>query len=150
MQTVWNTLKWRSSISHYTKLIGNIIIIALYTFSLNSVFTTDSLVRYCLFDMQKEWTWCDMCIWHVYKTKIHPNIFRYTSIYILSRRIKKKEEVNISTMKTHQMSNKWQCLICIKVSFLRPKLAKWYSDTHAVICQWKLYNYKTHLDYFCL
>ena len=29
----------------------------------------------------------------------------------------KKEENNISTMKTHQMPNKWQYLTCIKVSF---------------------------------
>ena len=29
----------------------------------------------------------------------------------------KKEEINISTMKTHQMPNKWQYLTCIKVSF---------------------------------
>ena len=28
----------------------------------------------------------------------------------------KKEENNISTMKTHQMPNKWQYLTCIKVS----------------------------------
>ena len=27
----------------------------------------------------------------------------------------KKEENNISTMKTHQMPNKWQYLTCIKV-----------------------------------
>ena len=48
MQIVWKTLKWRSYISYYTKSIKNIIIITLYTFRLNSVFTTDSLVRYCL------------------------------------------------------------------------------------------------------
>ena len=47
-QIVWNTLKWRSYILHYTKSIENITIITLYTFRLNSVFTTDSLVRYCL------------------------------------------------------------------------------------------------------
>ena len=29
----------------------------------------------------------------------------------------KKEETNLSTMKTHQMPNKWQHLTCIKVSF---------------------------------
>ena len=28
-----------------------------------------------------------------------------------------KEENNISTMKTYQMPNKWQCLICIELSF---------------------------------
>ena len=30
---------------------------------------------------------------------------------------KKKGKKNISTMKTHQMPNKWQYLTCIKVSF---------------------------------
>ena len=30
---------------------------------------------------------------------------------------KKKEEINISTMKTYQMPNKWQYLTSIKVSF---------------------------------
>ena len=34
----------------------------------------------------------------------------------------KKEEINISTMKTHQMPNKWQHLTCIKVSFSNQKL----------------------------
>ena len=29
----------------------------------------------------------------------------------------KKEEIDISTMKTHQMPNKWQYLPSIKVSF---------------------------------
>ena len=42
------------------------------------------------------------------------NIFMY--IYLM-RRIKEKEENNISTMKTHQMPDKWQCLTHIKVSF---------------------------------
>ena len=35
---------------------------------------------------------------------------------------KKKEEINISTMKTHQMPNKWQYLTCIKVSFSNQNL----------------------------
>ena len=48
MQIVWKTLTWRSYISYYTKSIENIVIITLYIFRLNSVFTTDSLVRYCL------------------------------------------------------------------------------------------------------
>ena len=29
----------------------------------------------------------------------------------------KKQEINTSTMKTHQMPNKWQYLTCIKVPF---------------------------------
>ena len=29
---------------------------------------------------------------------------------------KKNEEINISTMKTHQIPNKWQYLTCMKVS----------------------------------
>ena len=35
---------------------------------------------------------------------------------------KKKEEINISTMKTHQMPNKWQYLTFIKVSFSNQNL----------------------------
>ena len=35
---------------------------------------------------------------------------------------KKKEEINISTMKTHQMPNKWQYPTCIKVSFSKENL----------------------------
>ena len=34
----------------------------------------------------------------------------------------KKEENNISTMKTHQMPNKWQYLTCIKVSISKQNL----------------------------
>ena len=35
---------------------------------------------------------------------------------------KKKEESNLSTMKTHQIPNKWQHLTCIKVSFSNQNL----------------------------
>ena len=38
------------------------------------------------------------------------------------RRIKEKEKNNISTMKTHQMPNKWQYLTYIKVSFSNQNL----------------------------
>ena len=69
--------------------------------------------------------------------RISLDIYQHISYHAES----KKEEINISTMKNHQMSNKWQHLTCIKVIF-RPKLAKWYSDTQTVICQWKLLNYK--------
>ena len=48
LQILWNTLKWWCYILYYTKSIESVIIITLYTFRLNSVFTTDSLVRYCL------------------------------------------------------------------------------------------------------
>ena len=48
MKIVWNTLKWKNYILYYTKSIENIIIITLYTFRLNYVFITDSLVRCCL------------------------------------------------------------------------------------------------------
>ena len=53
---------------------------------------------------------------------MHPNTFRHVSTFILLYRIKKKEEINISTMKTHQMPNKWQYLTCIKVSFSNQNL----------------------------
>ena len=48
MQIAWNTLKWRTYISYYTKSIEDIVIITLYRFWLNSVFTADSLVTYFL------------------------------------------------------------------------------------------------------
>ena len=35
---------------------------------------------------------------------------------------RKKEEINISAMKTHQMPNKWQYLTCIKMSFSNQNL----------------------------
>ena len=35
---------------------------------------------------------------------------------------KKQDEINISTMKTHQIPNKWQYLTCIKVSSSSQKL----------------------------
>ena len=35
---------------------------------------------------------------------------------------KKKEDINISIMKTHQIPNKWQYLTCIKVSFSNENL----------------------------
>ena len=34
----------------------------------------------------------------------------------------KKEEINMSTMKTHQVPNKWQYLTCMKVSFSNQNL----------------------------
>ena len=37
-------------------------------------------------------------------------------------RIKKKEENNISTMKTYKIPNKWQYLTCIKVPFSNQNL----------------------------
>ena len=36
--------------------------------------------------------------------------------------MKKKEEIKVSTMKTHQMLNTWHYLTCIKVSFLNQNL----------------------------
>ena len=45
---------------------------------------------------------------------------------------KKEKEINKSTMKTHQMPNKWQYLTCIKVSFSNQNLQ---NDTQTVICQ---------------
>ena len=78
-------------------------------------------------------------------------IFRYTSAYHAQNQ--KKEENIISTMKTHQMPNKWQHLTYIKVSFSKqnfqndivtPRLQ--YINDRCII----IHNYKTHLDYFYL
>ena len=43
-------------------------------------------------------------------------------MYLIMHRIKKKEENNISTMKTYQMPNKRQYLTCIKVSLSNQNL----------------------------
>ena len=45
---------------------------------------------------------------------IHQNIFYHAE--------SKKGEINKSTVKTHQMPNKWQHLTCIKVSFSNQNL----------------------------
>ena len=50
--------------------------------------------------------------------RISLDIYQHISYHAES----KKEEINISTMKTHQMPNKWQYLTCIKVSFLNQNL----------------------------
>ena len=68
----------------------------------------------------------------------------------LTMQNQKKKEINISTMKIWQTPNKWLYLTYNKSVIFKPKLAKLYSDTQTAIYQWKLHNYKTHLDYFCL
>ena len=50
--------------------------------------------------------------------RISLDIYQHISYYIES----KKEEINISTMKAHQMPHKWQYLTCIKVSFSNQNL----------------------------
>ena len=51
-------------------------------------------------------------------------------------------------METQKTPNKY--LTCNESVTFKPNLAKWYSYTQTIICQWKLHNYKTHLDHFCL
>ena len=60
-----------------------------------------------------------MCIKPKY-IRISLDIYQRISYHAESK--KKKEEINISTMKIHQMLNKWQYLTCIKVSFLKQNL----------------------------
>ena len=76
--------------------------------------------------MQEEWTWnfsnnyiikSDVRIKLKY-IRISLDIYQHISYYIES----KKEEINISTMKAHQMPHKWQYLTCIKVSFSNQNL----------------------------
>ena len=50
--------------------------------------------------------------------KISLDIYQYTFNYAES----KKEEINISTMKTHQIPIKWQHATCIKVPFSNQSL----------------------------
>ena len=45
--------------------------------------------------------------------QISLDIYQHISYHVQNQ---KKEENNISTMKTYQMPNKWQCLTYIKVS----------------------------------
>ena len=51
--------------------------------------------------------------------QISLDIYQHISYHV---QIQKKDENNKSTMKTHQMPNKWQYLTCIKVSFLNQNL----------------------------
>ena len=77
----------------------------------------------------------------------------YINIYLIMCQIKKKEENNLSTIKTYQMPNKQEYLTCIKVSFSNQNLQndivthrlQYVNDSCMII-----HNYKTHLDYFYL
>ena len=51
--------------------------------------------------------------------RISLDIYQHISYHVQNQ---KKEENNISTMKTHQMPNKWQYLTCIKVPFSNQNL----------------------------
>ena len=129
---MYYSLKCRCYVSYCTKSIENIIVITFYTFRLNSVFTTDSLDRHChvmffIFAMQEERTWdisnnyaikSDACIKLKY-IRISVDIYQHISYLAES---KKKEEINMSTMKIQQMPNKWQYLACIKASFSNQNL----------------------------
>ena len=90
-------------IVEFTKSIENIIIITLYTFRLNSVFTNGTCFDYMLplmfliFDIQEEWTWnisnnniikSDMCIKLKY-IWISLDIYQHISCHAESKRRKK-------------------------------------------------------------
>ena len=47
--------------------------------------------------------------------RISLDIYQHISYHKQNK--KKREENNLTTMKTYQMPNKWQYVICIKVSF---------------------------------
>ena len=80
-----------------------------------------------IFDMQEEWTW-NISNNYIIKSDVYIklkyiwiswDIYQHISYHAQN---KKKEENNISTMKTYQMPNKWQYLTCIKVSFSNQNL----------------------------
>ena len=79
-----------------------------------------------IFDMQEEWTW-NISNNHIIKSDVYIKL-KYIRIsldiyqHISYVQNQKKEENNISTMKTHQMPNKWQHLTYIKVSFSNQNL----------------------------
>ena len=62
MEIVTNTFKWRCYVLYYPKSIENIINITLFTFRLNSVFTTDTFfgwilpLMFFIFDIQEKWS----------------------------------------------------------------------------------------------
>ena len=65
-------------------------------------------------DMQEEWAW-NIANNYIIKSDVYIKL-KYVWISYHAQN-QKKEENDISTMKTYQMPNKWQYLTCIKVSF---------------------------------
>ena len=77
--------------------------------------------------MQEEWTW-NISNNHIIKSdvyiklkyiRISLDIYQHISYQAES---KQKEEIDILTMKKHQMANKWQYVTCIKVSISNQNL----------------------------
>ena len=102
-----------------------------------------------MFDMQEEWTW-NISNNHIIKSDVYIKlkyIWIFLDIYQHMRRIKKKEENNILTMK----HTKWKYLTCIKVSISNQNLRN--DNTQAVDVNDSciiIHNYKTHLNDFWL
>ena len=70
-------------------------------------------------DMQEEWAW-NIANNYIIKSDVYIKLkYVWISYHALNQ---KKEENDISTMKTYQMPNKWQYLTCIKVSFSNKNL----------------------------
>ena len=70
-------------------------------------------------DMQEEWAW-NIANNYIIKSDVYIKL-KYVWISYHAQN-QKKEENDISTMKTYQMPNKWQYLTCIKVSFSNQNL----------------------------
>ena len=95
-----------------------------------------------IFDMQEEWTW-NISNNHIIKSdvyiklkyiRISLDIYQHLSYHEQNQ---KKEENNISTMKTCEMPNKWQYLTCIKVLFSNQNLQNDVDVTlGGVVTQW--------------
>ena len=130
----------------------NNINITLFAFRLNSVFTTDTFfgqilpLMFFIFNMQQKWTWIISNNYIIKSAEsiklkyIWISLDIYQRISYHAQNKKNMEENNLSTTKTYQMSNKWQYLTCIKVSFSNQNLQ------NAIVrprlpCQWQLHNY---------
>ena len=70
-----------------------------------------------IFDMHEEWTW-NISNNYIIKSDVCIKL-KYIRISLDNL---DKKDINISTMKTHQMYNKWQYLTCIKVSLSNQNL----------------------------
>ena len=103
-------------VSYYTLSIQNIII-TIYTF----------FILFILIYTLTGWL-CNAFSIFATASGVYPEIFAWSYIviflHILSCRIEKKKEINISNMTTHQTSSKWQYLTCNQSFIFNPKLEK--------------------------
>ena len=151
-------------IKHFKMKVENIIIITLYTFSINSVYitlntfsinsvyTTDTCFGYILslmfsmVDMKEERTW-NISNNYVIKSDVYIKL-KLIRIYLdtyqhISYQAGSKKERNehINYQNTRNAKQGAVSNLCQSLIF-KPNFPKWYNNTQTVICPWKLKNYK--------